>query len=263
MQIENNIALISSIESNYKNLNTQLNTVDGEPRLYESEAIRCFTSWRKNGGWLKDIPIYCLCCTENKPSSKTKQILSDMGVVYIEDYCPDINKFSSGFLTIPYTGKYFESENRIKEDILIKIDLDNVLLKPFSKKMFEKIDKTTVVGQYNSDYEITERYCFDTFPFDTSLVITHKKNKFYEKYYDLCFSEDVLESNEWKRIKNRYGDYWLEEYVVDYMYKYNLKSITPIQNYQYGYGYPSLEYFIKNKLTNTLYMSHNHIFIRK
>ena len=65
----NDIALIASIESNYKNLNSKLNTVK-TPRLYETEAIRCFKTWREKGGWLKDIPIYCLCCTKNKPSTK-------------------------------------------------------------------------------------------------------------------------------------------------------------------------------------------------
>ena len=37
-------------------------------RYYEDEAIDCIRSWRKNGGWLKDIPMYCICCTKNKIS---------------------------------------------------------------------------------------------------------------------------------------------------------------------------------------------------
>lgn len=41
------IALIAHIESDKASLNKQLGTVEEyEQRLYESEAIRCFTSWR-------------------------------------------------------------------------------------------------------------------------------------------------------------------------------------------------------------------------
>lgn len=66
------IALIAHIESDKASLNKQLGTVDEhEQRLYESEAIRCFTSWRRKCGWLKDIPIYCLCATMNRPSRNT------------------------------------------------------------------------------------------------------------------------------------------------------------------------------------------------
>lgn len=69
---ERSIALIAHIESDKVSLNKQLGTVgENEQRLYESEAIRCFTSWRQKCGWLKDIPIYCLCATENRPSPNT------------------------------------------------------------------------------------------------------------------------------------------------------------------------------------------------
>ena len=254
----NDIALIASIESNYTNLNSQLNTVK-TPRLYETEAIRCFKTWREKGGWLKDIPIYCLCCTKNKPSIKTIEELRKLNVIYIEDYNPDIETYSSGFLTIPYVGKYFEVINPIKENITIKIDLDNTLLKPFPESLIKECLDKVIVGQYNKEYDIEERFCFNTYPFDTSLIITHRKHNFYSLYYNLCFDNTVLNCQEWQKIRSIYGDYWLEEFVVDYIYYKRLVNIRCIQNYQYGFDYPSLEYFIKNKLLNGLYLFHQHI----
>ena len=253
------IALIAHIESDKSSLNKQLGTVDEhEQRLYESEAIRCFTSWRRKCGWLKDIPIYCLCATMNRPSQSTVEQLKLLGVTYIEAYSPETEKFTSGFITIPYAGMFFEE--RLSEDILIKIDLDNVMLKPFPKELIEKAYTSTVVGRYSNDFDVYERYCFNgECPFDTSLVITNRKLGFYRKYYDLCFDERVLNSPEWLAIKDVEGEYWLEEYVVDYMYKNRLADITPIQNYQCGYGYPDMAYFVKNRLTNGLYMTHSHI----
>jgi hypothetical protein len=253
------IALIAHIEANNTSLNKQLGTIDKyEQRLYETEAIRCFTSWRKVCGWLKDIPIYCLCATKNTPSDKTIKALEALNVKYIEDYSDETKRFTSGFITIPYTGMYFEKI--LSEDILIKIDLDNVMLKPFPEDLVEKAYSSTIVGRYSRDFEISERYCFNNeCPFDTSLIITHKDKLFYKKYYDLCFDENVLTSPEWLSIRKTEGEYWLEEYVVDYMYKNKLADITPIQNYQCGYGYPDMASFVKNKLTGGLYMTHNHI----
>ena len=58
---QNDIAFISCIERNKKIYNEQEQV---QYMLYENEAIRCFMSIRKNGGWLKDADIYCVCCTD-------------------------------------------------------------------------------------------------------------------------------------------------------------------------------------------------------
>lgn len=102
------ICLICHLERDVDNLNLQKGTVDFKNRrFYEREAMRCVQRWRKNGGWLRDIRIYCLCGTKNTPSAETVSGLRNLGVEYIEDYCPATEEFSSGFLTIPYTGMYF------------------------------------------------------------------------------------------------------------------------------------------------------------
>lgn len=60
------VALITVIEGNTNNINFDSNNI----RLYEIEALKCFRSWRKNAGSLKNIDIYCICVTDNQPKSK-------------------------------------------------------------------------------------------------------------------------------------------------------------------------------------------------
>jgi hypothetical protein len=102
----NNIALIAPIESDKTCINIVKNIVK-TPRFFETEAIRCFKSWRENGGWLKDIPIYTLCSTGNGISDNTKKEFEKLGVTYIEEYANETKNYSSGFLTLPYCGYYF------------------------------------------------------------------------------------------------------------------------------------------------------------
>lgn len=253
------IALVAHIEANGSNLNTQMQVVPGAVRMYESEAVRCFKSWRQNAGWLKDINIYCVCCTKNTISQQTVEQFSALGVSYIESYEPNSESFSSGFITIPWCGKFFEQPGAIPENILVKIDLDNVVMKPFPVRWFDNLDKQVVVGQYNEAFDDIERHCYEDFPFDTSLIIEDKRMKFYELYYSLCFDDKVLKSKEWEQIKAQTGEYWLEEFVVDYINHNNLASIMPVRDYQYGQGYPSMSYFITKHRTQDLCMSHNHI----
>lgn len=256
------IALITHIESDSNCLNQQLNTIDpDEHRYYEQEAIYCFTCWRKNAGWLKDIPIYCLCATPNVISDSTKQRLSALGVNYIE-HAADVSKFSSGFLTIPYTGYYFETVQPLAEDILLKIDLDNYVQKPISKHLVEAATNAAVIGQYSN--QLDDRTTYDgEMPFDTSLIITKRANQFYKLYYDLCFDKAVQSEVQWQKTHEQSGDYWLEEFVIDYIYHYKLFNIFPVQNYQYGLHYPSLEWFVKNHLTQNLFMQHQHLSSRR
>lgn len=257
-----NIALISHIERNGDCINKQTNTVNFT-RLFEDEAIRCFKYWRKNGGCLKDIPIYALCCTKNTISQKTKDDLKSLGVVYIEDYNKDSEMYSSGFLTIPYCGKYFETSNIVKEDFFIKIDLDMMLFQEIPKKLVYSAENTTVIGQYDIDSIKDQRTSYtETLPFDTGFVISKKQNLFYQKWYDLCFDTDILNSEEWKRIRSILGDYYLEEYVVDYMNHNKMYDITPIQKYQFGEGYASLDTFTKEQF-KSLYFLHEHIYTDK
>ena len=62
--------LFTVIEGDNNNINNNSGNVK-VPRMYEQEAIKCFTEWRNNAGWLKDIEIVCYCPTNNKPSNNT------------------------------------------------------------------------------------------------------------------------------------------------------------------------------------------------
>ena len=130
-----NIALIAPIERNLECLNKQTGIVHF-PRFYEDEAIRCFSSWRKYGGWLKDIPIYTLCSTGNGISESTKTKLKELNVEYIEQYATETREYSSGFLTLPWCGLFFQQFHPIPEEITIRIDLDMILLKPLDEYLF-------------------------------------------------------------------------------------------------------------------------------
>ena len=116
---------------------------------------------------------------------------------------------------------------------------------------------TVFCGQYSEVLEDRSAINGD-FPLDTSLIITSTDSSFYKHYYENCFSEKYLNSEEWKRIKAVSGDYWLEEFVVDMMWKEGW-NITPVKDYQYGPGYGSLEKFIKEGKTASLYMEHAHV----
>lgn len=250
------VALILHIDGNEDNLNSRKNIARN---MYESEALRCVESWRQNAGWLSNCNIYALCCTDTPPTENTRWWLKEMGVTYVESICPRLKEFSSGFLTIPYTGYFFTDIFRVPERIVVRIDLDNKILKPFPMEWFETAwSKWTVFcGQYSEVLEDRSAIKGD-FPLDTSLIITRTDFPFYKHYYENCFSEKYLNSEEWKRIKAVSGDYWLEEFVVDMMWKEGW-NINPVKDYQYGPGYGSLEKFIKEGKTANLYMEHAHV----
>ena len=143
-------ALVVPVERNFDNTNWQKKT-SPYARMYEDEAVKCFSSWRKNGGWLKDISIYAVCITKNTLPKRTQEKLSSLGVKYIEDFDHRSEDFSSGFLTLPYTSRWAEESSLVKEHILLRIDLDMCLLKPLPKDIFIAAHDKVVVGQYDED----------------------------------------------------------------------------------------------------------------
>ena len=121
------IALIAPVERNFDNTNWQKKT-SPYARMYEDEAVKCFKAWRKNGGWLKDISIYAVCITKNTVSEKTQRELAELGVKYVESFDSESEKFSSGFLALPYVSKWAEESSIVKESVLLRTDLDMSLL---------------------------------------------------------------------------------------------------------------------------------------
>ena len=81
MVLATDVAFITPLESNKR-------AVDSfgveHLRFFEEEAIRCIQSWRKNGGWLKDIKIYALNATGAKIQQSTFDALDKLGVICIK-----------------------------------------------------------------------------------------------------------------------------------------------------------------------------------
>jgi len=250
-----NYALITAIEGDANNLNEQKGIVKTR-RLFETEAVLCFESWRKNGGWLKDINIYTFCPTNNTVTEATKQKFKELGVTYIEEYQPITETFISGFLNVPLVGKLLEQ--RLTEDVLIKIDLDMNLIKPLPESLVNS--ETLVCGQYDDYCTAQQRTVADGWqnPYDTGFTISKRDSGFYKFFFDIL--EQTMNSHdpEWEKVRVISGDYYLEEYVMDKIVNQGLWPVRPIQRYQIGEWYTPVKEFSDEELLN-VYFWHEHV----
>lgn len=255
MSTQPTCALIAAIEGNKNNTNMQTSVVT-KPRMFEDEAIRCFASWRKRGGWLKDIPIYAVCPTRNHVSNETRQTFADLNVTYIEEFFPETASFPNGFLNSPFIGKVMEE--RLSEDVLIKIDLDMVLLRPLPLDLILSSD--VVCGQYDDYCTSNQRSLPDGWgnPLDTSLLITRRSSGFYKFFFTMV--EELLTDRDetWESIKLVTGEYFLEEYLMDKIRHNGLWNVTPVQRYQLGEWYTPVK-MLSNDELERVYFWHEHI----
>lgn len=176
-----NVAIFAPIEGDLKDINT---TKVGYTRYFEQEAIRAFRCWRASGGWLKDIPIYAMCPTGNGICDATKVVFSELNVTYIEEYLPETADFSCGFWNIPLVGQW--AENNLREDILIKIDLDMYLIRPLPERLFD-LSLGTVVGRHGplpfSPYldRMSKTYPEYASFYNTGFTISTRESKFFTR----------------------------------------------------------------------------------
>jgi len=259
------IALITAIE----NINNK-NNKNGDfkfKRNYEEEAIKCFKNWRKKAEWLKDIPIYTMCATENFISNETIEELKKLNVKYIEKKLPETDLYNNGFLHVYSVGKYLE-EN-LDEDIFIHIDLDMNLFKELPKDLFNIKNYDVICGAYDKSSLKYQRNNFGKEIFDTGFIISQRKSLFYTKFMNglLNFLNNIDEKYKLilKERKNLpLNNYDIEEYYFDKIYHentFNLK-IKPVKNYQLGEGYPSIDEYNDNELEN-IYFWHEHLYYDK
>jgi len=229
------------------------------PRLYEQEAIKCFTEWRKNAGNLKDIKIICYAPSKNLPSKETISKLKKLKVTYIEKYLPVSDRIEFGFFLVPLVGSIIEKEYPNKT--LIHIDLDMNIIKPIPDKYF---DDNIYIGQYDDISSLTQRY-YPKWknPLDTGFTISPTNSKFYEIYWeefsDLYFNKKYETEEPWL-IQNHSNKYFLEEYVADKLYNLQILDIKPIQYYQIGEGYVNVDQLSDEQLNQTLFW-HEHLFV--
>lgn len=255
------IALFAPIEGNLRDINT---TKQGLKRYFEKEAIRAFTCWRKNGGWLKDIPIYAICATGNGISLSTKKEFEKINVTYIEEYMKETETFDCGFWNIPLVGKW--AQKNLPHTDLIKIDLDMYLLRSLPESWFGNGD---IIGLHTSGAhpyleKMGNEYIEYKKFYNTGLTITRKGSIFFEKQMQILLELE----NEFKNgnFKEKYGleinydvkdeehfEYCLlEELAVSIMERDGFK-INPIQYY-----YIEAEEYEEMDLDN-VYFIHEHI----
>jgi len=248
-------ALITAIEGDNNNLNQQRGIIS-QQRLFESEAILCFSAWRKNAGWLNDIPIYAYCPTKNTVSSKTQEEFKKLNVTYIEKYQPVTETFISGFLNVPLVGKILEEE--LTEDVLIKIDLDMNLIKPLPVDLVNS--DVVVCGQYDDYCAAQQRKMNESWgnPFDTGFTISKRDSGFYKFFYEVLMSTMHSTDPDWEEVRKVSGDYYLEEYVMDKIVYTKLWPVLPVQKYQIGEWYTPVAEFTDEQL-KSVYFWHEHI----
>jgi len=248
-------ALVTAIEGNDKNLNEQLGIIN-QPRKFEEEAISCFENWRKNAGWLKDIAIYTFCPTKNTISEKTKERFKELNVHYIEEYQPITETFINGFLNVPLVCKLFEE--RLTEDILIKIDLDMSLIKPLPEEIVNS--QVLICGQYDDYCTAQQRTLTEGWanPFDTGFTISRRISGFYKYFFEVLM--DVMKGPDplWEKVREQSGDYYLEEYVMDKIYNQKMWEVKPIQKYQIGEWYTPVKELTDKEL-QSVYFWHEHL----
>ena len=241
------IALILCIERNKAYITEDLRK---DYKFYEYEAIKCVTSWRNNAGWLKDIPIYCLCCTKNKPSIKTIEELRKLNVTYIEDYNPDIDNSKYLFLNAVYTQYYFSK--LLKNYKLIYLDLDIYIQNPFPKDFIDS--ELVSIAYYDKQPlkpdEFVYRYNNLDICFNTYFMIFNANDKFIDTHYQLISDFNY---NQFFKDKIYYkqtdDDYFFEEGLFDYVYLNNL--------------YPQFKYnLLKSSELEQKYFIHKHLTVK-
>lgn len=256
------IAFITPLERNKRSIDSF--GVD-HLRFFEEEAIRCVQSWRKNGGWLKDIKIYALNATQAKVQQSTFDALDKFGVICINDYHPNTSYFQSSFLNEPFCGYYFEALKPCHEKILIKTDLDMQLLKPIPEELIQIAVDKVVIGQYDEESSKDQRgvQFSDSnhqLPFDTNFIIVNRELGFYRRYFEACQSKELIELPQWKNLQNQCGSYYIEEFAIDWLASTSFgRLLHPITHYQYGEGYASIDTFSDEEFKKILFL-HEHIY---
>lgn len=240
-------ALITVIEGN-----KSINSKDGSGRLLEAEAIKCFKSWRKNAGKLKDIDIYSICCTNNTPSSDTISLFKDLNIHYIHEPCKESLQLTNGWWCKPLGCSILEK--KLSYEYFIHIDLDMYL--------YRELDVDYRVNScliYDGDEAYDERQCTG-------------QNKLFNTCFMTAKRVDYIFSRWWEELQRleesfvNDTDYWriffkdisydkLEEGALDVLQnKTNL--LISLDDIMFGETYTSLH---KKNIKN-IYFHHYHIY---
>lgn len=250
----NKYALILTVE-NENSINNRRFSETNELnfRYYEKESIRCIKSWRERAGWLKDIPIYVMCPTEDI-KEETKKEYQKYNVNYINQKPINFKSHEYGFTNVHYVGHHFEQ--LLLDTMLIHIDLDMEILRPLPEDFFDDIWNGTYkayIGSYlQEDYKIQRKPIMCPILTNTDFVVNIAgKFNIYQEILEMLDSLDNEYSELMKKHNLRLYD--KEEYSSDMMLELFLNQIKPIIGYEQGEGY-----FYDDTLTN-VYFWHEHI----
>jgi len=235
------VALVTVIENNNDNKNSK---TLGTQRKYFDESLRCFESWRK---FYPKIKIYAICPTKATLSKKEINQLQDLDVIYLEKYFPETEDFKYGFFNVPLVMSW--AEDNLKEKIFIHTDLDMILLRKLNDSLFKPVlEKKIICGKYDENARKSQRV-----DFDTGFTIHLKGLKFYQYFWKKV--KNILEN---KDLPPNILEYDTEEYAMEQIAKEGVFSICPIEKYQLGEGYPSIDTFNDDEVKN-VYFWHEHL----
>lgn len=258
------IALITLFEKNRQIIN-ESNQL--ENRYYEQELITCIKYWRAFAKELKNINIYVLNLHEYYISKPLRSELHKYNakIIDVQDqqFKKTVANISNGFLFEPLCGKYFEQFDVIPEHILIKIDLDMMLIKSLPMSLVEFAKNAVVIGQYDK-YSLPNNrdfYSNDVFPLSSDFIIVNKQLNFYTRYFDLCVSGSLEAIAPYNQLIAKYGNYFLDELVLDYLFQTQAFNFMPVQYYQYCCDFKNniLKQYTKQQLKKICFL-HSHIY---
>lgn len=252
-------ALITIIENNVNNLNNQQG-VYSNPRLYADEAVLCFQNWRKNAGWLKDIPIYAICPTKNILSTEEKSKIESLGVTYLEEYMKETEDFFCGFWNVPLVMKW--CEENLQEETFIHIDLDMNIIKPLPQSLVD--NELPICGIYDINSAKDQRPLPENWsrPFDTGFTISRKNSGFYKLFYDVLTELTKTPDDIWNEYCKDRPIQDIEEYAMDKIYNEQMIDMNTIEKYQIGEGYAKVSTLTNDELQD-VYFWHEHILFNK
>ena len=115
---------------------------------YDREALRFLENLRTNAGWMKDIKVYFLCPEKRSVPDRTIRQFENYGVEYIEYSEPIVDNSNTTFISIPYTGYYFEQLHPILYKYHLRLDLDFIIRRPPDKRWFDPklLEDSVIVG---------------------------------------------------------------------------------------------------------------------
>lgn len=211
----NNYCLLLTVDDS-NSANNKLITNGKEnfqARNYITESIRCISTWRKKGGFLKDISIIVDYIGMSDLTDDVINLYMKYNVNVITNnhhkYKRTTMLHNYGFINVHMTGLEFNQRayNHIMRPITIHIDLDMELLQPMTPEFFYPLlDHACIVGGYRvEDLPNQRRPRFGREPLNTDLIVTKyiygledENNGFYN--YDGPSPEHLNTNNSGKAI---------------------------------------------------------------